>query len=49
MAGFIIKQKLKNDQERSRKYMLFAATDYAPEFRNHGNIFICTPNQLFVP
>ena len=44
MAGVIIKQELKKDHERSRRYMLFAATEGAPVFRNQGNIFTYIPN-----
>ena len=44
MASVIIKQELKNDHERSRRYMLFAATGGAPVFRNQGNIFAYIPN-----
>jgi hypothetical protein len=43
MAGVIIKQEFKNDNERSRRYMLFAATGGAPVFRNQGNIFTFIP------
>jgi len=44
LAGVIIKQKFKNDNERSRRYILFAAAGGAPVFRNQGNIFAYIPN-----
>jgi hypothetical protein len=44
MAGVILKQEFKDDHERSRRYMLFAATGGAPVFRNQENIFTYIPN-----
>jgi hypothetical protein len=44
VAGLIIGKEISNDQDRSRRYMLFGTSDNTPAFRNQGRIFTYTPN-----
>ena len=44
VAGLIIGKEISNDQDRSRRYMLFGTSDNTPAFRNQGKIFTYTPN-----
>ncbi len=44
IASLVIEKELINDNEHSRRYMLFGTSDGASAFRNQGKIFTYIPN-----
>ncbi len=46
IAGLVIGKEFLNNQERSRRYMLFGSEDGNPAFRNKEKIFTYKPNSI---